>query len=71
MTRAIRGPKGETTLTAIGHRLPTIGSCDALLLLRGGEMVGTGTYRELAARDPDFARASAPAAEVGSGGAEP
>ncbi|HVM14933.1 MAG TPA: ABC transporter ATP-binding protein [Egibacteraceae bacterium] len=42
--------RGSYTLLTVAHRLATVQSCDRVLLLRGGRIVDSGPYPELAAR---------------------
>lgn len=53
VTRAIDALHGQRTLIVIAHRLTTVASCDRLVFLRDGKLVGIGPYEELL-RDPRF-----------------
>lgn len=55
VSSAIRAMKGERTIIVIAHRLSTLKNCDRLIYLRAGGVVDTGTFAELAQRNPDFA----------------
>lgn len=50
---------GHKTIILIAHRLTTVRRCDAIFLLSGGRLVGTGTYDELRASNEEFARMAA------------
>lgn len=47
-----------STVIAITHRLSTVKNADNLIYLSGGEVIGCGTFSELAKTIPDFARAA-------------
>jgi ATP-binding cassette subfamily C protein len=53
LTAAIAELHGERTLIAIAHRISTVQTCDRLIFLQGGRVVGIGPYRTLLA-DPAF-----------------
>lgn len=46
--------KGRRTIITVAHRLSTVRQCDRILLVEGGRISDTGTYEELAARNPKF-----------------
>lgn len=56
ITQAINRLHGEKTLIVIAHRLSTVRACDRLILMEGGRVADTGTFAELSARNPNFAR---------------
>jgi ABC-type multidrug transport system fused ATPase/permease subunit len=49
----------DRTLVVVAHRLATIRSSDRIFFMRGGEVVGAGTFDELVATIPDFAQQAA------------
>jgi ATP-binding cassette subfamily C protein len=59
VTRAIAALHGQRTLIVIAHRLTTVESCDRLIFLRDGRLVGVGPYAELL-RDPRFKAIAVP-----------
>jgi ABC-type multidrug transport system fused ATPase/permease subunit len=50
--------RSHSTVIAITHRLSTVKNADNLIYLSGGKVIGFGTFSELAANIPDFARAA-------------
>ncbi len=46
--------KNKKTIIAVAHRLSTLKSCNKLVYLKDGEIVDTGTFKELSYRYPDF-----------------
>ncbi|MEX2536002.1 MAG: ABC transporter ATP-binding protein [Trueperaceae bacterium] len=46
---AIRSLRGSKTIIMIAHRLTTLKDCDKIYMLEHGEVVSSGTYRELVA----------------------
>jgi ABC-type bacteriocin/lantibiotic exporter with double-glycine peptidase domain len=56
VTDAIQGLGGGITKIVVAHRLATIMHSDRIFFMREGELVGSGTFEELIARFPDFAR---------------
>lgn len=56
ITDAIRGLGDEITKIVVAHRLATIKHSDRIFFMREGTVVGTGTFDELVATFPDFAR---------------
>lgn len=55
VTESIDGLDGDVTVIVVAHRLATIKNSDRIFFLRGGELVGAGTFKELVAQFPDFA----------------
>jgi ATP-binding cassette subfamily C protein len=55
VTSAIRSMKGQRTIIVIAHRLSTVKNCDRLVYLRDARLVDSGSFAELAQRNPDFA----------------
>ncbi len=53
---AVEALKGERTILMIAHRLSTVRNCDRIVLLKEGEIIGTGTYEELANSHQEFQR---------------
>ena len=53
---AVHNLSHEATIILIAHRLSTVKECDCIYLLEKGELVGTGTYDELARNNPQFRR---------------
>lgn len=47
---------GGVTKIVVAHRLATIMHSDCIFFMRDGEVVGSGSFEELARRLPDFAR---------------
>ena len=56
ITSAIRSLGPEITKIVVAHRLSTILHSDKIFFMREGELVGSGTFDELVAEFPDFAR---------------
>ncbi len=54
ITTHINTLRGDKTLIIIAHRLSTVQHCDRLFLLDQGSLVDTGTFAELAERNPRF-----------------
>lgn len=54
ITKMLNGLKGAKTIIAIAHRLSTLKSCDRLIYLKEGEVVDTGSFKELSKRHADF-----------------
>jgi ABC-type multidrug transport system fused ATPase/permease subunit len=53
---AINSLGGDITKIVVAHRLATIMHSDQIFFMREGALVGNGTFEELIARFPDFAR---------------
>jgi len=59
VTSAITELRGELTLVVVAHRLSTIRHSDIVCFMRDGELVAHGTFDEVVAAEPDFARQAA------------
>lgn len=55
LTEVLDNLQGSTTIT-IAHRLSTVRRCDRVLYLEHGQLVSEGTFSELTAQIPGFAR---------------
>ncbi len=53
---AIASIDADTTKVIVAHRLATIMKSDRIFLMIDGAVAGSGTFEELVARHPDFAR---------------
>ena len=49
VTEMLKEFKGRKTIIAIAHRLSTLKMCDRIVYLKNGEIVDTGTFKELSA----------------------
>lgn len=56
VTAAIRSLGGQITRIVVAHRLATIMHSDTIFFIREGALAGGGTFEELIAHFPDFAR---------------
>lgn len=56
VTQSIASLEGEVTVIVVAHRLATIQHSDRIFFLREGELAGSGTFDELVAQFPDFAK---------------
>jgi ATP-binding cassette subfamily C protein len=56
VTSAIYGLGQGITKIVVAHRLATIMKSDQIFFMREGALLGSGTFEELIARFPDFAR---------------
>lgn len=56
ITDTLRELGGQVTTITVAHRLATVRSADELLFMRHGEVVARGTFDEVRAQEPDFAR---------------
>jgi ABC-type bacteriocin/lantibiotic exporter with double-glycine peptidase domain len=56
VTAAIYELGTDITKIVVAHRLATIMNSDRIFFMREGSLVGSGTFEELIARFPDFAR---------------
>lgn len=56
VSAAIDTVGGGVTKVVVAHRLATIQHSDRVFFMRGGELVGSGTFDELVAKFPDFAQ---------------
>lgn len=54
ITQMLKALKGKKTIIAIAHRLSTLKSCGRLIYLKNGEIVNTGTFKELSKKHADF-----------------
>jgi ATP-binding cassette subfamily C protein len=54
ITKMLTELKGSKTIIAIAHRLSTLKSCDRLIYLKDGEVVDTGTFKQLSERHAGF-----------------
>ena len=54
ITKMLTELKSSKTIIAIAHRLSTLKSCDRLIYLKDGEVVDTGTFKQLSERHADF-----------------
>jgi ATP-binding cassette, subfamily B, bacterial PglK len=53
---AIEGIRGDITKVVVAHRLATIMKADRIFLMIDGVVAGSGSFSELVAAHPDFAR---------------
>lgn len=56
VAEAINSIDANVTKIVVAHRLATIQHADQIFFMREGEVVGSGTFSELVANVPDFAR---------------
>ncbi|MGE3844718.1 MAG: ATP-binding cassette domain-containing protein, partial [Vicinamibacterales bacterium] len=56
ITDAIQSLAGKKTLLVVAHRLGTVKRCERICVLDNGEIIGSGTFDELAATNPVFQR---------------
>jgi ABC-type multidrug transport system fused ATPase/permease subunit len=54
--QAIRSLPASTTVLTIAHRLSTIRDSDQVIYIKDGQILGTGSFDELTAQLPEFAR---------------
>jgi len=52
--KSIEQLKGKRTIIMVAHRLSTVKDCDIIFMLDHGELVGQGSYDELAANNRNF-----------------
>ncbi len=57
ITRVLQELKSEMTVVLIAHRLSTVMGADKIVYLDSGRIVAEGSFQDLKARVPDFARA--------------
>jgi ATP-binding cassette subfamily C protein len=57
ITKVLQSLKNEMTVILIAHRLSTVQHADNIIYLDKGKIVAQGTFSELKAQVPDFARA--------------
>lgn len=56
ITETLRSLEGEVTTITVAHRLATVRFADLLLFMRDGAVVARGSFEEVRAQEPDFAR---------------
>lgn len=56
ITETLQGLEGQVTTITVAHRLATVRFADELLFMRDGAIVARGTFEEVRALEPDFAR---------------
>lgn len=54
VTSAIKRLASSKTVIMVAHRLSTVRHCDRIYVMEGGTVSGSGTFEELAARNPHF-----------------
>lgn len=59
VTDAIRNLSGSVTTITVAHRLSTIKDSDVVFFFADGQLAGHGTFSEVIAQMPDFARQAA------------
>jgi len=52
--QALEAMSAHKTMIMIAHRLSTVKNCDRLYLLKDGNIVDAGNYKELFLTCPDF-----------------
>ena len=57
ITKVLQSLKNEMTVILIAHRLSTVQHADKIIYLDSGRIVAEGTFAELKAKVPDFAKA--------------
>jgi ATP-binding cassette, subfamily B, bacterial PglK len=57
ITKVLQSLKNEMTVILIAHRLSTVQHADKIIYLDKGKIVAEGTFSELKAKVPDFAKA--------------
>lgn len=57
VVQAVESLSGKLTVVVIAHRLSTIRHCDQVAYLHDGRLIALGSFRDVAARVPAFARA--------------
>ncbi|MEY4408799.1 MAG: hypothetical protein RLZZ138_50 [Actinomycetota bacterium] len=57
ITKVLQELKNEMTVVLIAHRLSTVMGADKIIYLASGRIVAEGTFQELKASVPDFAKA--------------
>ncbi|MEN9620991.1 MAG: hypothetical protein RL499_1184 [Actinomycetota bacterium] len=66
VTEAIMGLKGRVTTVTVAHRLATIQHSDQIFFMSEGVLADHGTFDQLVASNPEFARQAALAGLTGS-----
>lgn len=56
ITDTLNNLLGDVTLIVIAHRLATVRDCDQIVYLDSGRITGIGTFNQVRASVPDFAR---------------
>jgi len=69
ITKTLRNLAGDKTLVIVAHRLSTLRSCDKLVFLKDGRLVGEGSFDQLKTDLPEF-NSWAERANLGGTGAE-
>ena len=59
VTTAIRELHGEVTVITVAHRLSTIRNADIVFFMKNGRVEAQGSFNEVVAQVPDFARQAA------------
>lgn len=59
VTDAIARATGDRTLVTVAHRLSTVKNADIVFFMRAGRLVHAGTFDDVVAAVPDFARQAA------------
>lgn len=59
VTASIADATGERTLVTVAHRLSTVKNADVVFFMSNGELVHAGSFDEVVANVPDFARQAA------------
>ena len=54
LMETLKSVAGNKTVIVIAHRLTTVAHCDQVCLMQAGQIVDSGTFDELAARNPEF-----------------
>lgn len=57
ITKVLQSLKNEMTVVLIAHRLSTVQHADKIIYLDNGKIIAEGTFGELKAKVPDFAKA--------------
>ena len=57
MTGVLDSLKGQMTIVLIAHRLSTVMNADQIIYMDKGRVLGQGTFAELKATVPKFAKA--------------
>ncbi len=55
ISQAVEELAGDKTLIIIAHRLSTVRKCDRLVFMKDGQIVDTGSFDDLVARNREFA----------------
>ncbi len=56
ITDTIEGLHGVVTVVVVAHRLSTVRHCDRLVFMESGRVASCGTFEEVRAANPTFAR---------------